>query len=64
MNQIIQKLQKAANSGKICGITDENGDKYNGKVDALGGSTVVIFDRNRNRRVILLHREIESVRCG
>jgi|DEB0MinimDraft_6_1074348.scaffolds.fasta_scaffold00295_18 sRNA-binding regulator protein Hfq len=60
----VDKLRKAYETGKICGITDTNGTKYNGQVTAVGQVTVLVHDRNKRQNVALRHNEIDSVRCG
>lgn len=60
----IEALKKAEASGKICGVTDNNGTKFNGQVQAVGEATVMLWDRNKGKRVVLTHDEVKSVRCG
>ena len=60
----IDGIQKAQKAGRIIGLTDNDGAKYNGQVQCVGEVSLMIYDRNAAQNVVLRHDEIKSVRCG
>lgn len=60
----LTKLRRAKKTGKICGVTDKNGNKYNGQIQAVEDDLFLIHDRNLKKDFILSQADVRSVRCG